>query len=475
MEYPPLVAGQHGALRGAPDAAGATSSRVDAGRARVEFTPESGGAADRSLPGPTPSRPGAFRVEERAAGAGPLSLGAGRSTRRASPIATTSASSTVFADERAARGRRREAGPADDPAAIAYLKEQQWTNPFATALVQEADVRTSIRVPGDDSPAARRRGDRRRRRRPAGSPPTTLLVDRRPRDGRAGAWPARAAARQPAPTAPRSRPSRRGAGGRRWRAGRAGARRAAAGRTRRAGSTCRGCAPRDVAVAEARLRAAEARLAQRDETLRTGGGAASGNAFALRAPIAGRLAEVMATLGAVVRRRRAALPHRPDRSRRAGGAGAGGDVAVARPTAALALEMPGVPEPIALEPASRARLGRHRSDDARAGAADGGRESRRAAARRSERHRGPVHARARSACRRCRQRGRADGSGPPLCVRADRRRAVRAPVHRDRVARRRSRRRQERRQARRARRHARRLRRAAGVGGQGLPAEGHVH
>ena len=57
-------------------------------------------------------------------------------------------------------------------------------------------------------------------------------------------------------------------------------------------------ARRAVGVADARLQAAEARLAQRDETLRTGGGAAAGNAFVLRAPIAGRVAEVMATLGA---------------------------------------------------------------------------------------------------------------------------------------------------------------------------------
>ena len=57
-------------------------------------------------------------------------------------------------------------------------------------------------------------------------------------------------------------------------------------------------AHRAFAAAESRLRAAEARLAQRDETLRSGGGAASGNAFTLRAPIAGRVADVFATLGA---------------------------------------------------------------------------------------------------------------------------------------------------------------------------------
>ena len=103
-------------------------------------------------------------------------------------------------------------------------------------------------------------------------------------------------------------------------------------------------------VAEARLRAAEARLAQRDETLRTGGGAAAGNAFVLRAPIAGRLAEVMATLGAsydegaplfrIVRTDRVELRGpgpRPTWRSRAQAAG-------------LALEIPGLPDPLVLEP-----------------------------------------------------------------------------------------------------------------------------
>jgi len=53
-----------------------------------------------------------------------------------------------------------------------------------------------------------------------------------------------------------------------------------------------------VTVADARLQAAQARLSQRDETLRAGGGVATGNAFVLRAPIAGRVVDVMATLGA---------------------------------------------------------------------------------------------------------------------------------------------------------------------------------
>ena len=56
------------------------------------------------------------------------------------------------ADHRVRRRRQKaiadaESRAADDPAAISYLKEQQWTNGFATALVQEAEIRRGIRVP----------------------------------------------------------------------------------------------------------------------------------------------------------------------------------------------------------------------------------------------------------------------------------------------------------------------------------------
>jgi RND family efflux transporter MFP subunit len=101
-------------------------------------------------------------------------------------------------------------------------------------------------------------------------------------------------------------------------------------------------AQRAAAVAESQLRAAEARLTQRDEALRTGGGGATGNTFALRAPIAGRLAEVGVTLGAsydegaplfrVVRTDRLELEVLVPAA----------DVATARQVAAVALEIPGM-------------------------------------------------------------------------------------------------------------------------------------
>lgn len=292
MEYPPLVAG-----RTALFAVHLTKlddfKPVTAGRASLEFTPETEGPA-KAIAGPEPSRPGAFRVEGAPPAGGryrwTLALEApGLSDRH--DLGTI----TVFADERAAAAGAAK-GPADDPAAIAYLKEQQWTNEFATAPVRDAEVRTSIRVaatvhplPGGEAIVAAPAAGR-------------LMADRLPSIGdqvRAGATLARL---EPRLTASADRATLAAdvaeaqAALEAARIEQARAERLLANRAvpaRRVED-----ARRTATIAEARLRAAEARLAQRDETLRTGGGAAAGNAFALRAPIAGRITEVLATLGA---------------------------------------------------------------------------------------------------------------------------------------------------------------------------------
>jgi RND family efflux transporter MFP subunit len=292
MEYPPLVAG-HTALFAVHLTTLGDFKPVTAGQARVEFTPEPAGQAT-VLSGPTPSRPGAFRVEGTPPAAGQyrwaLVLDAPGLTDRHDLGVVT-----VFADEQAANADA-EQHPGDDPAAIVYLKEQQWTNEFATARVQEAELRTSVRVPavleplpGGEAivaaPAAGRLeaerlpsiGDRVR----AGTvlarlePRLTASVDRatlisEAAEAQAALEAARLdLARAERLLADRAVPARRVEDAR-----------------------------RAMTVAEARSKAADARLAQRDETLRTGGGAAAGNAFALRAPIAGRITDVMATLGA---------------------------------------------------------------------------------------------------------------------------------------------------------------------------------
>jgi cobalt-zinc-cadmium efflux system membrane fusion protein len=292
MEYPPLVAGRS-ALFAVHLTRLGDFKPVTAGQARIEFTPERGGQA-AALVGPPPSRPGAFRVEGVPPAAGKyrwaLLLNAPDLSDR-----HDLGEIQIFGDEQSANGEAAK-GPPEDAAAIAYLKEQQWTNEFATALVEEAELRSSIRVPamldalpGGDAvvaaPAAGRLagdelpsiGDRVR----AGDvlariePRLTVAVDR-------ATLAAEVAEAQSVVEAARVEQAR---------AERLLAERAVP--ARRAED-----ATRAVAVAEARLKAAQARLAQRDETLRTGGGAAAGNAFVLRAPIAGRITDVSATLGA---------------------------------------------------------------------------------------------------------------------------------------------------------------------------------
>jgi RND family efflux transporter MFP subunit len=345
MEYPVLVSGQKSLfavhLTRLNDFA-----PINEGRARVEFTPESGGQPT-SLVGPPPSRPGAFRVEEAAPAAGRY--------RWALVLESPSLSDrhdlgtvTVFADERAARADAESHAAKDDPAAIAYLKEQQWTNPFATAHVQEAEFRTAVRAPATVHPLP---GGEAIVAAPAAGRFTAkelLSIGDRVKAGQLlGSLEPRLAAGPDRATldaeVAEARAALDGARLEQTRAERLLAERAVP--ARRAED-----ARRATVIAEARLRAAEARLAQRDETLRAGGGAAAGNAFALRAPISGRLAEVSATLGAsydegaalfrIVRTDRVELEVQVPAA----------DVVTARQTADLALEVPGSPTPIALDP-----------------------------------------------------------------------------------------------------------------------------
>ena len=292
MEYPPLVAG-HSALFAVHLTTLGDLKPVTAGQARVEFSPEGGGQPS-ALVGPKPSRPGAFRVEGAPQAAGKyrwaLVLDApGLMDRH------DLGEITVFADQQTANADA-EQHQSDDAAAIAYLKEQQWTNEFATSPVQEAELRTSVRVPavldavpgGEaivEAPAAGRfRGER-----------LPTIGD----DVRAGAElgrlePRLAASADRATLAAdvaEAQAALEAARTEQARAERLLADRAVPARRVED-------AKRATTVAEARLKAAEARLAQRDETLTTGGGAAAGNAFVLRAPIDGRIVDVMATLGA---------------------------------------------------------------------------------------------------------------------------------------------------------------------------------
>ena len=342
MEYPPLVAG-HSARFAVHLTTLHDFKALNAGRPSAEFLPERGGTPT-IFAGTGPLRPGAFRVEGVPPGPGTyrwavLVDAPGLKDRH--DLGTV----TIFANQAAAladAGRRQ----ADDPSAFAYLKEQQWTNEFATAHVREAELRTSIRVPASIEPLT---GGEAIVGAPAAG---RFTADNLPSVGatvRAGQTLGRLEPRLATgedratlvAEVTQARVALDGARAEQSRAERLLAERAVPGR--RVEDARRG-----VEAAEARLRAAEARVAQRDETLRSGGGARTGNAFTLRAPIGGRLAEVSATLGAsydegaplfkIVRTDRVELRAQVP----------AGDAGVTRGISELALEVPGRTDPIVL-------------------------------------------------------------------------------------------------------------------------------
>jgi len=344
MEYPPLVAGRT-ALFAVHLTRLDDFKPVAEGQAKVELMPEAGGAPT-VLAGAPPARPGAFRVEDVLPAPGryrwALVLdGPGLSDRHDLGVAT------VYPDETAARAAAGQQ-PAEDAAAIAYLKEQQWTNEFATAPVREAEVRASVRAPATVHPLPG--GEAIVAAPAAGRLMAAALpsIGDRISAGQTLAWlePRLSAGADRATLAGEVAEARvvlEAARAEQARAERLLADRAVpARRVEDAG--------RAVRVGEARLEAAEARLAQRDETLRSGGGAAAGNRFVLQAPITGRLAEVMATLGAsydegaplfrIVRTDRVELQVQV----------AAADVAAARLVVGLDLEIPGLAQPVTLEP-----------------------------------------------------------------------------------------------------------------------------
>lgn len=349
MEYPPLVAGQTTRFAVHLTKLGDFQA-LTAGRPRIEFVPESGGTPTL-VPGSEPSRPGAFRVEGALPPAGRyrwtlIVEAPGLADRHElGPV-------TVFGEEHAAYADAAKR-PADDPAAVTYLKEQQWTNAFATDRVREVELRSALRVPAAIEPIS---GGEAVVAAPAAGRFTAeslISVGAIVRAGQAlGRLEPRLSAGDDRATLESEVAEARAAA----EAARAEQTRAERLLSERAVPARRvEDARRAVAVADARLRAAEARLTQRDETLRSGGGLAAGNAFVLRAPIAGRVADVMATLGAgydegaplfrIIRTDRVELRAQVPAS----------DVAAIRDVASLALEVPGRPDPIALLP-------RHRHD-----------------------------------------------------------------------------------------------------------------
>ena len=343
MEYPPLVAA-HKATFAVHLTRLSDFQPLTAGRPRLEFTAEAGGAS-HTVTGAEPSRPGAFRVEGNMPSAGryrwALVVEAPGLSDRHELGAVT-----VHADEQAANADA-EKRPADDPSAFAYLKEQQWSNAFATGLVREVELRSALRVPASIEPIS---GGEAVIAAPAAgrfAADSLISIGTTVRAGQVlGRLEPRLTAGDDRATlaseVSEARAASEAARTEQVRAERLLAERAVPARRVED-------ARRAVGVAESRLKAAEARLTQRDETLRSGGGLAAGNAFVLRAPIGGRVADVMATLGAayaegaplfrIVRTDRVELRAQVPTA----------DAPAARDVATLALEIPGRLEPMTLQ------------------------------------------------------------------------------------------------------------------------------
>jgi membrane fusion protein, heavy metal efflux system len=289
MEHPPLVAGT--TVRMAVHLTTLNDFKpLNEGRPSIELRGADGRVV--TLPGSAPLRPGAFRVEGVIPPAGSYTWGVRVQTARVTDFHELGAV-TVFSSVEAAKAAP---APPEGPPAIAYLKEQQWTGEFATVVVRAEAVRKSVRAPAVVVPPA---GGEAVISAPASG---RLVTTRLPQLGdriRAGALLARFEPRLASiedrsllmQQVAEARAAVNAAESEQRRAERLVAERAVP--SRRVED-----ATRALGVARAQLEAAESRLAQRDETLRSGGAAAGGNAFDLRAPIGGTIVSVTATPGA---------------------------------------------------------------------------------------------------------------------------------------------------------------------------------
>jgi multidrug efflux pump subunit AcrA (membrane-fusion protein) len=151
-EYPPLIAGQTSRFA-------IHLTRLDTFKAltagHVEVQLRGGGAAPETFAVDAPSRPGIFGVDVKPARAGSRELVIVLRSRdlndeqQVGPATVHPNAAAARADATRAAGAVGAGGAAGGGEApgISFLKEQQWSLDFATALVQEKAVRDSIRVP----------------------------------------------------------------------------------------------------------------------------------------------------------------------------------------------------------------------------------------------------------------------------------------------------------------------------------------
>lgn len=144
VEYPPLVAGRTSRFA-------IHFTRLDTFRAIAKGSAEvrlrQGDAPPQTFRVEAPSRPGIFGVDVQPARAGEVRLSIGlagegivdRHDLGLVPVAATSAA--------AGHGGAKESGET-----VVFLKEQQWTLDFATALVENKAMSAALRVPAEVEP-----------------------------------------------------------------------------------------------------------------------------------------------------------------------------------------------------------------------------------------------------------------------------------------------------------------------------------
>jgi cobalt-zinc-cadmium efflux system membrane fusion protein len=289
-EYAPLIVGQTSRFA-------IHLTRLDSFKPLTEGQVEvhlQGGGSPEIFSAQGPSRPGIFGVDVKPARAGArdiMIVVRGPQLEDEHRIVDVK----VYNSGAAARAAGSAGGEAD--AGISFLKEQQWTLDFGTAVVREQSVRESLRVPA------------RVEARPGGAADVVAPIDGRlirvveVSLGTSVSRGQELARLLPAPTAPGDLPQLE-----RARAEAVSALELAArDRERAERLTSAGAAPQkridEARAAEvqatARLAAAEASLAQHHAS-RTGGVASEGSLFVLRAPVSGVIAHRTAATGANV-------------------------------------------------------------------------------------------------------------------------------------------------------------------------------
>lgn len=290
-EYPPLTVGQ--TSRFAIHLTRLDSFKpVTEGHVEVHLREEDGQPEVFGVD--QPSRPGIFGVDVAPSRAGRRALVI---VLRAPGLEDEHRVGTVEIHADAGAAHAASAPATDEGAGISFLKEQQWSLDFATALVEEASIRESLRVPA------------RLEARPGGAADVVAPIDGRLTNvfgvpvGASVSRGQELARLLPPPAVPGDLPQLE-----RARADARSARDLATrDRERAERLTTAGAAPERrldearAAEEQARMRlaAAEASLVQYNATL-TGTAADVGGLFSLRAPIGGSIAHRNATTGATV-------------------------------------------------------------------------------------------------------------------------------------------------------------------------------